>query len=427
MSETFDHKCPCCGATLQFDVGSQMVKCPYCDSEFDVSTTLENEGDLSVSSEHNDLASDGGMDWSEKELYGITEYQCNSCGGNIYSEETTSATLCPYCGNAVILKGRLSGTLKPDKVIPFQQTKDQAIEGLKTHCGGKRFVPKKFILNNRLEEIKGLYVPFWVYDADLDADVEYKCTTERTWTSGDTEYTETKYYRVVRSGEIAFDHVPVDGSSKMPDDLMESIEPFDYDKATDFTTAYLSGYVADKYDLDQDQQRPRARQRMSEGAADAFKTTVHGYDTIDVESSEISARASNVNYVLYPVWLMNTDWNGKKFVFAMNGQTGKMVGNLPADMLKLGAATGGIFGGLLVAFMLLFLVAEGDLVSGAILGLIVGGIAAAIFYAHFKSQLKSVEFQHGAHSYYRDGSMNIVHSADVFLYKRVTSRHINRN
>lgn len=428
MSDTFDHKCPCCGATLQFDAGSQMVKCPYCDSEFDVSTTMKNEGDLSVAADNVDLASDGGMEWSEKELYGITEYQCNSCGGNIYSEETTSATICPYCGNAVILKGRLSGVLKPDKVMPFKQTKEQAIEGLKKHCGGQRFVPKKFIENNRLEEIKGLYVPFWVYDADLDADVTYRCTTVRKWTSGDTEYTETKYYDVKRSGQISFDHVPVDGSTKMPDDLMESIEPFDYDQAADFTTGYLSGYVADKYDLDQDQQRPRARQRMADGAAEQFQTTVNGYDTVSVERSDISARSSTVNYVLYPVWLMNTDWNGRKFIFAMNGQTGKMVGNLPADMLKLGGATAGIFALVFAIFFgIMFLSSEGDFFSGLIMGLIFGGIAAAIFYSHFKSKLKSVEFQHGARNYYRSGSMKIERQSDTFLYKRTTSRRINNN
>lgn len=428
MSEdVINHKCPCCGATLEFDAGSQMVKCPYCDSEFDPSVLKKNEGDLSQN-EKVDLAADGGEEWAEEELYGISEYQCQSCGGDIYSDATTSATLCPYCGNAVILKGRLSGTLKPDKVIPFQKTKEQALQGLADHCGGKRFVPKKFLLNNKLEEIKGLYVPFWVYDADLDADVTYRCMTERSWTVGDTEYTERKYYDVRRAGEIAFDHVPADGSSKMPDDLMESIEPFDYNKSQDFTTGYLSGYVADKYDLDQDAVRPRIRKRMSEGAADAFRSTVHGYDSVEVTSSEISARNSCVDYVLYPVWLMNTDWNGKKFTFAMNGQTGKTVGNLPTDMIKLGGSTLGLFLAITLGLSLLMYFGMEDFDFGMIIvAIIIGGICAAIFYAYFKSQLKSVEFQHGASNYYRADSMKIEEQSDVFLYKKTSTRRINHN
>ncbi len=425
MSETVEHKCPSCGASLNFDASSQMAKCPYCDCEFDVKTLMANEGDLTI--DCNDLANDAGMSWDEAELYGMTEYQCQSCGGNIYSESTTSATLCPYCGNAVILKGRLSGVLKPDKVIPFQKTKQEALDGLERHCGSKRFVPKKFILNNKLEEIKGLYVPFWVYDADLDAYVEYQGVDVRTWTSGNTEYTERKYYRVIRAGDIAFDHVPADGSSKMPDDMMESIEPFDYSKAEDFTTGYLSGYVADKYDLDQDAVRPRVRQRMSEGAADKFGTTVH-YDEVSVRQTNISAKKSEVNYVLYPVWMMSTDWNGKKFSFAMNGQTGKMVGNLPADMLKLGGCTLSIWLGLtlIIALACFFMMEEFD-IGIVIGGSIFAGILAAVFYAYFRSQLKSVEFQHGARNYYREGSMNIRVKEDQFLYKRTTTRHLNRD
>ena len=425
MSQTLEHKCPSCGASLQFDIASQMVKCPYCDCEFDAKALLDSEEDLSIDA--NDLASDAGAEWEDAELYGMTEYQCQSCGGNIYSESTTSATLCPYCGNAVILKGRLSGVLKPDKVIPFQQTKETAIKSLEEHCGGKRFVPKEFIKNNKLEEIKGLYVPFWVYDAELDANVVYSAVDTRRWTSGNTEYTERRYYKVIRNGDIAFDHVPADGSSKMPDDLMESIEPFDYDKAEEFNTGYLTGYVADKYDLDQEAVRPRVRKRMADGAAQQFMTTVH-HEEIHVENAEISAKSSSVSYVLYPVWMMNTDWNGQKFMFAMNGQTGKIVGNLPMDVIKLGGCTGSIFAGIVIASLLLMYFFGGGIDIGTLaIACIIGGIAALIFYKYFQSQLKNVEFKHGARDYYRQGSMNIRHKSDIFLYKRVTTRRIDRD
>ena len=427
MSDIINHKCPFCGATLEFDIGSQKVKCPYCDNEFEPEELKKNEGDLTVNEENIELAADGGTEWSEKELYGMSEYQCQSCGGDLYTDENTSATICPYCGNAVALKGRLSGTLKPDLVIPFQKTKEEALQGLSDHVGSKMFVAKNFLRDNKLEEVKGLYVPFWVYDADLDADVVYDCVDERTWTSGNTEYTERKYYKVRRAGDIAFDHVPADGSSKMPDDLMESIEPFDHNKAVEFTTSYLSGYVADKYDLDQEAVRPRVRKRMAEGAADAFGSTVH-YDEVHVASSNISAKSSTVNYVMYPVWLLSTNWNDQLFTFAMNGQTGKMVGNLPMNKLKLASATAGVFAAVLAIVILLFFFATEEFDFGGIVGgLILGGIAAAIFFAYFQSQLKNVQFQHGASAYYREGSMNLKVKEDTFLYKRVTSRRISND
>jgi len=424
MSDVMSHKCPFCGATLEFDASTQMVKCQYCDNEFDPKSLQKNDGDLS---EQIELASNGGEEWSENELYGLSEYQCQSCGGDLYTDSDTSATICPYCGNAVILKGRLSGTVKPDRVIPFKKTKEQALEGLSEYFGSKWFVHKKFLQFNEVEEIKGLYVPFWVYDAELKADVIYDCVDERTWRTGNTEYTERKYYEVRRSGDIAFDHVPVDGSSKMADDLMESIEPFDYKESEEFTTSYLSGYVANKYDVDQDQARPRAKKRMADGTADAFKSTVH-HDEIHVQSSDIVATSSNVDYVMYPVWLLNTQWEDKKFTFAMNGQTGKMVGNLPADMLKLGLATAGIFAGITVLISFLLILFIGELDIGALIGgFIFGGIAAAAFYAYFKGQLRTVDFQHGAAHYYRPDSMNIEVKEDTFLYKRVTSRHVGND
>ena len=318
--------------------------------------------------------------------------------------------------------------MKPDRVIPFKKTKEQAIEGLATYFESKRFVHRKFLQNNTLEEMKGLYVPFWVYDAELDAKVVYNCVNERTWTTGNTEYTERKYYKVTRAGDIAFDHLPVDGSSKMPDDLMESIEPFEYGESVDFTTSYLSGYVADKYDVDQDQARPRAKKRMEEGTADAFGSTVH-YDEVNVEYSDIMAKSSSVNYVMYPVWLMNIGWEDKKFTFAMNGQTGKMVGNLPADMVKLGALTAGIFVGIATFISFLYIMlAGGEIDWGVVVGaVILAGIVAAAVYAYYKGQLKTVEFKHGASDYYRPNSMNLTVKEDQFLYKRVTSRRINND
>jgi predicted RNA-binding Zn-ribbon protein involved in translation (DUF1610 family) len=396
-----------------------MVKCPFCDSEFDVELFRPDDGNLV-----DDLASNGGEEWDEKELYGMAEYQCESCGGNIYSEETTSATLCPFCGNTVILKGRLTGVLKPDKVIPFKTEKMEALKNLAEHYENKRFVPKKFKLYNKLEEIKGLYVPFWIYDAELKGDVLFQGVDVRRWRSGDTEYTERKYYHVQRKGDIAFDHVPADGSSKMPDDLMESIEPFYYDESVDFTTAYLSGFVADKYDIDQEQVRPRVRERLKEGTADQFMTTVHGYDEVSVMSTSIEAVSSNVDYVLYPVWLMNTEWDGKKFTFAMNGQTGKTVGDLPADMLKLVACTLGTFALLLAIITGVFGMIYEDLWSGFYLGVFVGFCSGIAFYSHYRGALKSVKFQHGARNYYREGSMYITFSQDVYHHRTVTSRKI---
>ena len=186
----------------------------------------------------------------------------------------------------------------------------------------------------RISEVKGVYVPFWLFDADADAHIRYHATRIRTWSDRDYDYTETQHYAILRSGDLSFTHVPVDGSSRMPNDLMESIEPFDFSSAVDFQTAYLSGYLADRYDVNADDSIGRANERVKKSTESVFASTVVGYHTVVPESTSVRLANGRVRYALYPVWLLNTVWNGKTFSFAMNGQTGKFVGDLPVDQGK---------------------------------------------------------------------------------------------
>lgn len=199
------------------------------------------------------------------------------------------------------------------------------------HLTGKRLLPKVFKDQNHIDEIKGIYVPFWLFDTDVDAQIRYRASKVRTWSDKDYNYTETSYYMVHRGGSIGFEHVPVDGSSKMADDLMESIEPYDFSEAVDFQTAYLAGYLADKYDVTAEASIDRANKRVKHSTEDSFAGTVQGYTTVRTEYSSVQFRGGKASYALYPVWLLNTTWNGNKYTFAMNGQTGKFVGDLPVD------------------------------------------------------------------------------------------------
>ena len=241
MAKMQEFKCPCCGGSIEFDSSVQKMKCPFCDTEFDVGTlseyaqTVEEEQpeDMSWSDE-------AGSEWQDGESEGLRTYVCKSCGGEIVGDANTAATACPFCGSPVVMTGQLSGALKPDYVIPFKLDKKAAKERLKKHLTGKRLLPKAFKSENHISEVKGIYVPFWLYDTDADADIRYRATKTRFWSDSDYDYTETSYYAVHRSGSLGFDHVPVDGSASMENDLMESIEPFDFKEAVDFQTAYLA-------------------------------------------------------------------------------------------------------------------------------------------------------------------------------------------
>ena len=332
MSTVRQYKCPCCDGAIEFDSGAQKMKCQYCDTEFDVETLqaydeeLQHEQDDDMSWE-----TQAGTEWQEGETDGLRSYVCNSCGGEIVGDENTAATRCPFCGNPAVMMHRLSGMLKPDFVIPFRIDKKAAVEALKKHYKGKRLLPKVFADQNHIDEVKGIYVPFWLFDTDADANIRYRATRTRSWMDSRYYYTETSHYSVTRNGVIGFERVPVDGSTKMDDTLMESIEPYDFSEAVDFRTAYLSGYLADKYDVGAEQSIERANERIKTSTEQAFAATVRGYTSFHPVSSGIRFKNGAVKYALYPVWLLNTTWQGKTYTFAMNGQTGKFVGDLPMD------------------------------------------------------------------------------------------------
>ena len=329
MAGLQEYKCPCCGGAIAFDSTIQKMKCPYCDTEFEMDALKGYDAELQdEETDSMEWETAAGGEWGEGETDGLRTYVCKSCGGEIVGDANTAATSCPFCDNPIVMMGQFSGSLKPDLVIPFKLDKKAAKEGLMKHLTGKRLLPKIFKDQN---EIKGVYVPFWLFDTDVDAKVRYKATKIRTWSDSDYNYTQTSYYMVHRGGSVGFEYVPVDGSTKMADDLMESIEPFNCGEAVDFQTAYLAGYLADKYDVTAEESIDRANERVKKSTEQAFAETVIGYDTVVAENTSVQFHGGKAKYALYPVWLLNTTWNGNKYTFAMNGQTGKFVGDLPVD------------------------------------------------------------------------------------------------
>lgn len=350
-----EYKCPCCGGAIAFDSTIQKMRCPYCGTEFEMEALRGYDEDLKNEGADNlEWHTDAGSEWTANEADALHSYVCHSCGGEIITEATTAATSCPFCDNPVVMMEQLKGNLKPDYVIPFKLDRNAAKEGLKKYLSNKFLLPKIFKDENHLDEIKGVYVPFWLFDADADADLRYRATRTRMWSDSRYDYTETSFYSIYRAGKLGFDHVPVDGSTRMADDLMESVEPFDFSEAVDFQTAYLAGYLADKYDVDADASIARANQRVKDSTVDAFRDTVQGYATVTPEATNVRLFNGKTKYALYPVWVLNTTYKDTKYTFAMNGQTGKFVGNLPADKGKFwrfAALFTAVFGGLIYGGM----------------------------------------------------------------------------
>ena len=332
MDELIEYKCAKCAGTLIFDSNLQKLRCEYCGSTFTAEELKELQKELfqKKPKDYERTESEKRF-WSEQEAKGIFSYVCESCGGEIIGEETTAATSCPFCGNPVVMKGNLSGELRPQFVLPFKLDKKAAKAALKKHFQGKKLLPKVFSSENHLDEIKGIYVPYWLFDVDTDTTASFKATNSSSWTSGDYRYTETKTYNVTRAGNVDFLGIPADGSKKMDDTLMESIEPFDYSALEKFNAAYLAGFLADKYDVAKEECKDRVEARAKRSAVDALRRTVTGYSSVTPQDSTVNIKHKDPKYCLLPVWLLHTSWQGEHYLFAMNGQTGKFVGDLPVD------------------------------------------------------------------------------------------------
>lgn len=325
-----EFKCPCCNATLVFGAGSQQMKCEYCDNTYDLDTLNACvEGDNVQDGTQLQWEDSPHLQWDAEDQSNIRAFICDACGGELITDDHTAATFCPYCGNAAILPARISGGLKPEGVIPFKTTKEDAQKAFLELCKGKPLLPKFFNQEQQIEKITGIYVPFWLYDCNADFDGSYKATRLHTWSDTDYIYTKTDHYLLRRRASAAFQAIPLDGSSKMEDSFMESIEPFNYEDMVDFETAYLSGFLADKYDVEANAGENRIRQRVETSIDDQLQSTFLGYSTVIPTARQYRIDHSRAKYVLMPVWMLNTKYRGKTYTFAMNGQTGKMTGSFP--------------------------------------------------------------------------------------------------
>ena len=341
-----EYKCPCCNAGLVFGEDVQQLTCAYCENTFDIEAVKAyQDSQATRNQEAFTWEAVKKQEWSEAEQQAMRLFQCPSCGGEILTDENTAATFCPYCDNPTILPGRLSGGLKPDAVIPFQTGKEDAKTAFLQLCKGKPLLPKEFTAQQRVERITGLYVPFWLYDCDAKFDGTYKATRIHRWSDSRYHYVKTDHFLLRRGASASFAGIPMDGSRKMDDTFMESIEPYDYDQLKEFDAAYLSGYLADKYDVPSEQGRDRIQQRVTQSVEDQLQASLVGYATALPAGKSLSIDHSRARYVLLPVWLLNTRYGDKLYTFAMNGQTGQMTGSFPICPKRSAAWFGGICAG----------------------------------------------------------------------------------
>lgn len=336
-----EYKCPNCGSGMVFDSETGMLSCHSCGRK----DNIEQFSDP--------LAKNI---FSEDE---VMEYHCNSCGAVIMTEAETTATVCSFCGSAVVLGDRLTGTLAPAKVIPFSISKEEAMNAFKKWCRNGRLTPNGFMTADRVKGITGVYVPFWLYELHNNVEVHGHGTKVSSFRRGDYQITETQHFDVYRKLRLNYVNLPIDAAEKMNDELMDRLEPFPYDQLKSFKTPYLAGYIAEKYSYNDEELFPRAKEKINEYIQSSIQSATAGYTTMSFTDKQIDTKLQQADYVLLPVWVVHYDYNKKDHMFAMNAQTGKVVGKPPISKAKVTAWFAGISGVSLLSLKLISLMMGG--------------------------------------------------------------------
>ncbi|MDR2465218.1 MAG: TFIIB-type zinc ribbon-containing protein [Streptococcaceae bacterium] len=396
-TEVFTHSCPNCGGALNFDPEDQKFHCPYCLSIFteeEVSIFEENQRAAKVAQQRetstpvhagkeraigvdNDETSPvtgigdlprpdslSAVDAADEEsAENLDLFSCPNCGAQIVTESTTAATTCIYCHSPVILTGRLSGEFLPEQLIPFTITKEEAEKRLLEWFSKKRFIPKGFINPADIQNLKGVYLPYYLVDSEVEGVITADGTLVRIWMAGDVEYTETKQYRVSRSGNSTFNEYAQIALKKSASDLIiQSIQPFDFKKMIQFKNQYLSGFFAEKRNIDFSELRPQIENNMKSYGSELLSETIQNYTTVTNLNGNMRIAQLNQSYALLPVWLITYRYTGENtlYFFAINGETGKTAGKLPIAKAKLALATSLLFISIFtIVYFLIFYITKG--------------------------------------------------------------------
>ena len=234
-----------------------------------------------------------------------------------------------------MLAGRLKGNYKPAYVLPFAVQRDAAEKEFRAWCRKRWFLPSDFRSKQQLEKMSGVYVPFWLASCLADTNMSGIGQVVKSWRDGKYQVTETTEYTVSRQAKIPFERVPADGAAKIEDALMDAIEPFPVQEMRPFSMQYLSGFLAEKYDVDWEKIVPRIQSRVQTASEQVINETLTQYTSIKNKQVHVNMTNLQHDYVLLPVWFMSYQHGGKTYHFAMNGQTKKLSGTPPLSWAKL--------------------------------------------------------------------------------------------
>lgn len=323
------YKCPGCGAGLKFDPKAQALTCGHCGRSVPPADFGTLQYIMQASEETNSMPDDGSDD------YETIVYTCPNCGASVMSTEETAVTFCSYCGESVVLEGRLEKVKKPNRIIPFRVSKEDCTALYKKMVRSAIFAPSHMQQDSEIDKFRGIYMPYWLYSYTQQGTLSLKGKTTKR--RGDYVYTDT--YQVNREVDMGYDGISYDAASQFSDNLSTAISPFNEKESMAFHPAYMSGFYADVTDVDSDVYEKDAKEAALDFVSGELSRDSayykYGVETGKIRSG-VSLKKQPEEVGMFPVWFLSSrNSKGDRVSYAVvNGQTGRIAADLPISYGK---------------------------------------------------------------------------------------------
>lgn len=355
--------CKNCGAEIYWSPDTDSLKCEYCDTEYQPSDFYNENPDTAKASYQaiDDAMKEAALHMASADddsvSKDLTAYQCTYCKATLVTAKSTIATTCPYCGKSLTITEKLVGDKLPGKVAPFKVNKENALELFDVYARRSFLTPGNFRQKRIIEKIKGVYIPFWLFNIDNEAQAKLNCSNSIHVKQGNDRVTTISKYAVDITVLADFINLPSDALTHMSDELMDAIEPFDYDDMRDFNSGFLAGFYTEEYDIGQKDNLERVITRVQNATKEQIRKESGTYQVKTIAAYRSRQHNVKATYALLPVWLINIDYLGKKYIYAINGQTGKIAGKLPMSVGRESIAFAlGSAGGLVASPIVMYII-----------------------------------------------------------------------
>ncbi|WP_082294965.1 hypothetical protein [Sporosarcina ureilytica] len=330
-------QCASCGGNTVYEPSTGTLKCPFCGTEKEIEKTRENtiEHDFLQALEEHDHSWD-----DEKRVF-----SCQNCGAESVLDKDKVADFCSFCGSSHISLSDHHAGIKPALVIPFQISKDEALEKFKAWMKKRYFAPSKLSQSYELKKLSGAYIPYWTFDSQTNSSYTvrigtyYYVTVTRTVMEDGKPKQVTEQVRKIRwrtehgRYQEFFDDVLVKASRNVASGLITKIEPFRLHDLVDYQSAYLSGFLAERYSIPLEEGWHDAKRIIDSRIEDGIYGQEYG-DVVELVNVSTDYRDITYKHILLPIWISSFQFNNKVYRFLVNGQTGKVSGQSPVSIVK---------------------------------------------------------------------------------------------